>query len=213
MDLIQRNPENHLYFNQLCVARQAASDEAKLALFAEMGEKFPKSSSPKRLSLNIAQGAQFRTLVDAYMRKALRKGIPPLFVDLRPLFEDGSKAVIIEELCQGYYDSLNKVGTFDSAPGQPKEPSTAMLWLLYFMGQLFDHKKDFKRALEIVDEAINHTPTLIELYMLKGKIFKHVGNFDEAVNCLDEAQSLDTADRYINCKCAKYMLRANRIGN
>ena len=27
---------------------------------------------------------------------------------------------------------------------------------------------------------------------------------------LDEAQSLDTADRYINCKCAKYMLRANR---
>ena len=29
--------------------------------------------------------------------------------------------------------------------------------------------------------------------------------------CLDEAQSLDTADRYINYKCAKYMLRANMI--
>ena len=28
---------------------------------------------------------------------------------------------------------------------------------------------------------------------------------------LDEAQSLDTADRYINCKCAKYMLRASRV--
>ena len=28
---------------------------------------------------------------------------------------------------------------------------------------------------------------------------------------LDEAQSLDTADRYINCKCAKYMLRANKV--
>ena len=28
---------------------------------------------------------------------------------------------------------------------------------------------------------------------------------------MDEAQSLDTADRYINCKCAKYMLRANKI--
>ena len=26
---------------------------------------------------------------------------------------------------------------------------------------------------------------------------------------MDEAQSLDTADRYINSKCAKYMLRAN----
>ena len=28
---------------------------------------------------------------------------------------------------------------------------------------------------------------------------------------MDEAQSLDTADRYINSKCAKYMLRANII--
>ena len=28
---------------------------------------------------------------------------------------------------------------------------------------------------------------------------------------MDEAQSLDTADRYINCKTAKYMLRANQV--
>lgn len=28
---------------------------------------------------------------------------------------------------------------------------------------------------------------------------------------MDEAQSLDTADRYINSKCAKYMLRGNLI--
>jgi len=63
----------------------------------------------------------------------------------------------------------------------------------------------------LVEEAIEHTPTLIELYLLKGKIFKHVGDLDEAVKCLDEAQSLDTADRYINCKCAKYMLRAGQV--
>ena len=39
-----------------------------------------------------------------------------------------------------------------------------------------------------------------------------MGNLDEAVKWMDEAQSLDTADRYINCKCAKYMLRANQVG-
>ena len=33
----------------------------------------------------------------------------------------------------------------------------------------------------------------------------------EAYKWLDEAQGLDTADRYINSKCAKYMLRANLI--
>lgn len=33
----------------------------------------------------------------------------------------------------------------------------------------------------------------------------------EAYKCMDEAQALDTADRYINYKCAKYMLRANML--
>lgn len=28
---------------------------------------------------------------------------------------------------------------------------------------------------------------------------------------MDEAQSLDTADRYINSKCAKYLLRAGQM--
>ena len=39
-------------------------------------------------------------------------------------------------------------------------------------------------------------------------ILQHAGDIKKAVECLDEAQSLDTADRFINCKCAKYLLRA-----
>jgi len=209
LGLIKRNPENHLYYHQLIEARGASTVEDKLALYAEMGEKYPKAQSPQRLSLDIADGDVFKSMLDKYMRKALRKGIPPLFVDLRPLYDSDSKAIIIEELCQGYMDNLKTHNSFDTE--DCKEPATALLWLLYYLAQHYDHKKDFKKALETVDEAINHTPTLIELFMLKGKIFKHVGNLDEAVNCFDEAQSLDTADRYINCKCAKYMLRANRI--
>jgi len=52
---------------------------------------------------------------------------------------------------------------------------------------------------------------LVELYMIKGKIYKHAGDIYEAVKWLDEAQSLDTADRFVNYKCSKYMLRANMI--
>ncbi len=147
------------------------------------------------------------------MRKAFRKGVPPLFVDLRPLYADPGKVGIIEDLLTSYHDNLKSHCSFDSKDiaGGNEEPATALLWVLYYMGQHYDHKKDFSRALAIVDEAIEHTPTLIELFMLKGKIFKHVGNYEEAVNCLDEAQSLDTADRYINCKCAKYLMRANKV--
>ena len=40
---------------------------------------------------------------------------------------------------------------------------------------------------------------------------QHAGDTSKAVEMMDEAQSLDTADRCINSKCAKYMLRANQI--
>ena len=144
-------------------------------------------------------------------RVGLLRGVPPLFVDLRPLYADQAKMGIIEELCQGYYDNLKSSRRSFDPDTSEAEPATALLWLLYYLAQHHDHKKEFQKALDMVDEANNHTPTLIELFMLKGKIFKHVGNLDEAVNCFDEAQSLDTADRYINCKCAKYMLRANKV--
>ena len=101
--------------------------------------------------------------------------------------------IILIHYFAGYYDNLKTHDSFDTE--DCKEPATALLWLLYYLAQHHDHNKDFQKALETVDEAINHTPTLIELFMLKGKIFKHVGNLDEAVNCFDEAQSLDTADR------------------
>jgi len=44
-------------------------------------------------------------------------------------------------------------------------------------------------------------------------MLQHAGDINEAVRWLDEAQSLDMADRYINSKCAKYMLRAGRIAD
>jgi tetratricopeptide (TPR) repeat protein len=79
------------------------------------------------------------------------------------------------------------------------------------LAQHFDNLNDTVNAFKYIDEALGHTPTLVELYMLKGKIYKHAGNLYEAVKWLDEAQSLDTADRYINYKCSKYMLRAGLI--
>uniref|UniRef100_T1HB38 Uncharacterized protein n=1 Tax=Rhodnius prolixus TaxID=13249 RepID=T1HB38_RHOPR len=59
--------------------------------------------------------------------------------------------------------------------------------------------------------ALDHTPTLIELLVAKAKIYKHAGNVYAAYSWAAEAQSLDTADRYVNSKCAKYMLRADKI--
>ena len=105
------------------------------------------------------------------MKKALRKGIPPLFVDLRPLYNDPAKVAIIEELCLNYATCLKSSECSFDAAG-PREPATALLWVMYYLGQHYDHKKEYDKAFEMVNAAIEHTPTLIELFLLKGKLYK-----------------------------------------
>lgn len=209
IDLLKRNPENHEYYKQLEISRTADTAEDKHAIHLEYQEKFPRAQAPRRLPLNFLSGSEFEKRVSKYISTALRKGVPPLFVDLRPLYADPEKKEAIEKVVTGFMDNLLTVGSFD-ADGNLKEPPTSLLWTYYYLAQHWDHKKDYCLALELINKAIDHTPTLIELFTLKGKIFKHAGDPVEALKWVDEAQSMDTADRYINCKCAKYLLRANK---
>ena len=126
---------------------------------------------PRSWYFGFISGESFRKLVDSYLKKALRKGIPPLFVDLRPLYNDPAKKAIIEEVCLNYTASLKSAaGSFEA--GGPKEPATALLWTFYFLAQHYDYNKEYDKAFEMVNAAIGHTPTLIELFLLKGKLYK-----------------------------------------
>jgi peptide alpha-N-acetyltransferase len=52
------------------------------------------------------------------------------------------------------------------------------------------------RALQLIDTAIAHTPTVVDLYVCKGRIYQHAGDAQRAFQCLEQARSLDLADRY-----------------
>ena len=54
----------------------------------------------------------------------------------------------------------------------PPEPASAILWTYYYLAQHYDHLKDSTRALNYINLAIEHTPTLIELFVTKGRIYK-----------------------------------------
>jgi len=209
-DLLSRNPENHEYYRQLEAARSLATETERLGLYEEYQSKFPRATAPKRLPLNFLTGDNFDTQLYKYVTSALRKGVPPLFVDLKPLYNDADKKKQLETLFARLLNNLTEKSSFDDE-GKVKESPTCLLWTYYYLSQQYDSNGDYTKALELINKAIDHTPTLIELFMLKGKIYKHAGDPEKAVECLDEAQSMDTADRYINCKCAKYMLRANKI--
>ncbi|KAG8236210.1 hypothetical protein J437_LFUL016214 [Ladona fulva] len=224
-ELLKRNPENTMYYQKLQDALQLQSVEERLKLFESYQEKFPRAQAPRRLPLNYATGKQFKLMVDKYLRRGLHKGVPPLFVDLRSLYKNPEKVDIIEQLLLQYVDALKKFNRFseEDVETEPKEPASALLWVYYYCAQHYDHLGNTDKALSYVNEAIEHTPTLIELFLLKGKIYKicfqvndvsipqHAGDVISAYKWMDEAQGLDTADRYINSKCAKYMLRANLV--
>ncbi|GFO47570.1 N-alpha-acetyltransferase 15, nata auxiliary subunit-like [Plakobranchus ocellatus] len=208
--LINRNPENWAYYKEYENALGLEENpEERLNLYKEILEMHPRASMPKRLPLNFTTGDVFHKFIDEFLKKALRKGQPPLFVSIKSIYTDPCKVRVIEDLVLSYVANLKESGKFDSS-GEV-ESATVLLWTYYFLAQHFDYLKNVERALEFVNLGIEHTPLLIELYVLKAKIFKHAGDTGKAVEMMDEAQSLDTADRYINSKCAKYMLRANHI--
>ncbi|KAK6148894.1 hypothetical protein DH2020_016419 [Rehmannia glutinosa] len=66
-------------------------------------------------------------------------------------------------------------------------------------------------ALRKIDEAIDHTPTVIDLYSVKSRILKHAGDSVAAAALADEARCMDLADRYVNSECVKRMLQADQV--
>lgn len=53
-----------------------------------------------------------------------------------------------------------------------EEPPTTLLWVQYFLAQHFDHVGQQTLALDYINTAIESTPTLIELFLIKAKIYK-----------------------------------------
>uniref|UniRef100_A0A8C9SGI1 N-alpha-acetyltransferase 15, NatA auxiliary subunit n=1 Tax=Scleropages formosus TaxID=113540 RepID=A0A8C9SGI1_SCLFO len=202
--LQERNPENWSYYHGLENALKPASVEEKQKIYEEAWERYPKGLVPRRLPLNFLTGEKFRECLDRYLRMNFSKGCPPVFTTLKSLYHDKEKVSIIEELVVGYETSLN---SYDGK----EEPPTTLLWVQYFLAQHYDQIGQPSLALEYINVAIDSTPTLIELFLIKAKIYKHAGNIREAVRWMDEAQALDTADRFINSKCAKYMLKAGMV--
>ncbi|XP_057388714.1 N-alpha-acetyltransferase 16, NatA auxiliary subunit isoform X5 [Balaenoptera acutorostrata] len=193
-----------LYQNQ--VMREADLFQESL----EHIETYEKQICDKLLVEEI-KGEKFRELMDKFLRVNFSKGCPPLFTTLKSLYYNTEKISIIQELVTNYEASLKTCDFFSPYENGETEPPTTLLWVQYFLAQHFDKLGQYSLALDYINAAIASTPTLIELFYMKAKIYKHIGNLREAATWMDEAQSLDTADRFINSKCAKYMLRANMV--
>ncbi|KAJ6711584.1 N-TERMINAL ACETYLTRANSFERASE-RELATED [Salix purpurea] len=215
--LLSINPDNYRYCEglQRCVGLYSenglsSSDIDQLdALYKSLGQQYTWSSAVKRIPLDFLQGDKFREAADNYIRPLLKKGVPSLFSDLSPLYDHPGKADILEKLILELENSLRISGGY---PGRSeKEPPSTLMWTLFLLAQHYDRRGQYDVALSKIDEAIEHTPTVIDLYSVKSRILKHAGDLAAAATLADEARCMDLADRYINSECVKRMLQADQV--
>jgi N-alpha-acetyltransferase 15/16, NatA auxiliary subunit len=151
----------------------------------------------------LCPGDDFQALAEDYLVIGLQKGIPSLFADVKSLYRDARKLTVIASIVETQRSTF-----IPSSPLSSVEPPTTYLWTLYFLSQHYSHIGQHEKALGMLEEALEHTPTLPDLLMLKAKIFKRLGDPYSAAKYTDEARMLDLQDRFLNTKCGKYRLRA-----
>ncbi|ORX89186.1 n-alpha-acetyltransferase 15, NatA auxiliary subunit-like protein [Basidiobolus meristosporus CBS 931.73] len=217
--LVDENPDCRAYIDGLLACRgykkdnlSGNEDSQAIELIQELIATYPRSNLLKRYPLSLVNGEQFKQQVAIYLQQQLRKGVPSLFVNLKDLYTNSEKVKIIEDLLEGYLKNYLETGKF-TEDREDKELPTAYLWTLYYLAQHYDRTQQIEKALEYIDKAIEHTPTMVELYMTKGRILKHTGDFEAAAKCLNEGRELDLQDRCINSKCTKYMLRNDQVSD
>jgi len=92
-----------------------------------------------------------------------------------------------------------------------EQDPTVHLWLMYYIAQHYYYLRNFNEALKYVNEAIAHTPTVIDLYVLKAKIYLRAGDREYASKLYEEARKLDLADRYLNAVSSRFLIKANQL--
>nr|CDP26672.1 Putative NMDA receptor-regulated protein 1 [Podospora anserina S mat+] len=206
--LIDRNPDHTDYYKRLVdVLGLTAEDEAaQKAIFDEYSAKYPRSDAARRLPLDFLTGDEFRTAAKAYLGLMFNKGVPSTFANLKHLYSDSFKKDTLPSLAEEYLqeaEGSNAEASSDSSKGVGAA--------LFFLAQHYNYhmSRDLTKALEYVEKAIQLDPKSVDFQMTKARIFKHQGDIAKAAEAMDQARLLDTKDRYINTKAAKYQLRNN----
>ena len=215
--LIEHNADNYSsyrgYLSTLGISLESPSSSSEaLAKLEELSTQLPRATAPRRLQLTISSGEDFKKFIRPYIVKNLAKGVPSLFTDIKTLYVDAEKRQVIEDLVESLKTEYAKLSstTPSDATNAEAEPTT-YLWTLYFLAQHYSYLNQPTKALELLEEAITHTPTLPELYLCKGRALKRVGDYLGAAKAVNEARFLDGQDRFINTKCGKYLLRAGMV--
>lgn len=172
--LLDLNPENYRYHEGLRAALGQQGDGASTSgltdLYRELQKAHPRSNACRRIPLDFLSGAEFESAAAEYAGPYLDRGIPSLFVALRPLYEDRAKAEALGRLARGWVDG---------STGERR------VWAQLFLAQHLAHVGDPEGALAVLGEAVAAAPGTIELRSCRADVLAAVGDKHGAVSEAD----------------------------
>jgi tetratricopeptide (TPR) repeat protein len=139
----------------------------------------------------------------------LDKGVPSTFANLKHLYSSSFKKETLPMLVHQYIDSGKSES--NDEPKRSGDTSKGASAAFYFLAQHYNYylSRDLDKAMEFIDKAIELEPQSVDFHMTQARIWKHYGNSQKASEIMEKARTLDTRDRHINTKAAKYQLRNN----
>ena len=152
---------------------------------------------------DCTEGEEFRGIITQLIKRYLLKCIPSLMLAMKSFYVDEKKIKIVEEVLNAFdveYETSKTVGG---------EPACLVLRFWIWVAQCGHYYRAgaYEKALEYVEKALKHTPTIEMIYVLKARVLKKLGRVSEAVPQLETAAKMDMADRYLTNKLSKYLLR------
>lgn len=210
--LLERNAEYRAYFEGLQAALdlQDSDVDSLKSLYEDYTQKNPRGDAARRIPLDFLEGDEFRKAADQYLQHMLHKGIPSTLANVKALYSDTGKRKAIQDLVEGYAAGKGIPQVNGSAEEDNRGDSNRFEQsVLFFLAQHYNYhlSQDLTKAMKYIDEAITKAPESVDYHMTKARILKHEGNFVKAAEMMERARTLDTRDRYINTKSAKYHLR------
>ena len=210
--LLDRNSEYRSYFEGAIAAKSISENdtEALHNFYLECARRYPRSDAPERIPLEFLQGEKFRSAAQQYLSKMLRKGAPSTFANIKALY-------VSQEKCDTVQKLVEDLQTQKEAPqvnGSSNEKADARASefpgsVHYFLAQHYNYSlsRNLDRAMHHIEEAIKTKEQSVDYHQTKARIYKHRGDYAKAAETMEYARTLDTKDRYINTKAAKYQLR------
>ncbi|CBN77876.1 acetyltransferase 1-like [Ectocarpus siliculosus] len=121
---------------------------------------------------------------------------------------------MVMDLTKSFVESLRSTGRFPTAEGEKdgdKEPEETLAWTLFLRAQLEERTGFLQEAYDTLEECAALQPTMLDFLQRKGRVLRKMGALTRAAEAVDSARMLDKADRYMNSKATKYLLRAGQI--